>query len=158
MNAMGEKKSFENRIFKLSTGEKIAPADLEKLIGDVCHYIKYVAISEDEKENTIALIFPNKKLLDQPDYKLTPEEGCFCPRSLDELGRCLTGCLKLVNRQIEDSSDKLRSAAIINVGVSAEKGLQGSSAATIKKYKTLLREKHGDKVPADEEIYFIKNV
>ncbi|MBI4944875.1 MAG: hypothetical protein HY840_00580 [Bacteroidetes bacterium] len=147
---MSEKTSLEGRIFKLSTGEKIAPADLEKLIGEVCHYIKYVAVSEDEKENPVALIFPNKKLLDQPDYKLTPEEGCFCPRSLDELGRCLTGCLKLVNRQIADDSLKLKSAAIINN--------ENYSADIVNKYKALLREKHGDKVPADEEIYFIKNV
>ncbi|MEK6615110.1 MAG: hypothetical protein AABZ32_03210 [Bacteroidota bacterium] len=150
---MKEEKPFEGRIFKLSTGEKINPADLEKLIGEACHYIKYVAVSEDEKENPIALIFPNKTLLSHPDYKLTPEEGCFCPRSLDELGRCLTGCLKLVNRQIEDGSSKLSSAAIINADLPDE-----SETSIINKYKTLLREKHGDKVPADEEIYFIKNV
>lgn len=155
---MNEKKSFEDRIFKLSTGEKIRSADLEKLIGEVCHYVKYVVVSDDEKENTIALIFPNKKLLEQPDYKLTPEEGCFCPRSIEELGRCLAGCLKLVNRQIEDGSSKIKSAAIINVGLPDESETKNSSSAIVKKYKALLREKHGDKVPANEEIYFIKNV
>lgn len=154
---MNEKKSFEDHIFKLSTGEKINSADLEKLIGDVCHYIKYVAVGADENEEPIALIFPNKNLLAQPDYKLTPEEGCFCPRSLEELGRCLTGCLKLVNRQMEERTSKLKSAAIINVGVSPENASPGSSAI-IKKYKTLLHEKHGDKVPAGEEIYFIRNI
>jgi len=158
MTVMNDKKSLEGRIFKLSTGEKISSAELEKMIGEVCHYIQYVAVSEDEKENPIALIFPNKNLLAQPDYKLSPEEGCFCPRSLDELGRCLSGCLKLVNRQIGEGSSKLKSAAIINVGLPSESGKSSSSSAVIEKYKTLLREKHGDKVPADQEIYFIKNV
>lgn len=155
---MNEKKSFEDRIFKLSTGEKISSADLGKLIGETCHYINYVVVSNDEKENSIALIFPNKKLLAQPDYKLSPEEGCFCPRSLDELGRCLSGCLKSVNQQMEEGPSKLKSAAIINVGLSDEKGANNSSSAIIEKYKTLLREKHGDNVPAEEEIYFIKNI
>jgi hypothetical protein len=155
---MNEKKSFEDRIFKLSTGEKISSAELGKLIKGLCHYIKYVVVSEDEKENSIALILPDKKLLAQPDYKLTPDEGCFCPRSLDELGRCLSGCLKLVNRQIEEGSLKLKSAALINIGLSDENETKNSSSTIIEKFKTLLREKHGDNVPADEEIYFIKNV
>ena len=150
---MQEKKSFEDRIYKLSTGEKISPADLEKLIGETCHYIKYVAVSEDEKENPIALIFPNKKLLEQPDYKLSPEEGCFCPRSITELGRCLSGCLKLVNRQIEDGSSQIKSATIINSEIS-----ENNSSGIIEKYKLLLRKQHGENIPADEEIYIIKNI
>ena len=155
---MNDKKSFKDRIFKLSTGEKISHVDLEKLIGDTCHYVKYVTLSEDEKANPVALIFPNKKLLDQPDYKLTPEEGCFCPRSLDELGRCLTGCLKLVNRQLDETSSKLKSAAIINAKISSENGSENPSAAVVNKYKTLLFEKFGNNVPANEEIYIVRNI
>ena len=155
---MNEKKSLESLIYKLSTGEKIGSDDLGKLIGETCHYIKYVVVSEDEKESSIALIFPNKKLLEQPDYKLSPEEGCFCPRSLDELGRCLSGCLKLVNLQIKNGASKLKSAAIINVDLSHESETKTSSSSIIEKYKTLLREKHGDNIPPDEEIYFIKNI
>ncbi len=154
---MKEDKPFSDRIFKLSTGEKINSSDLGKLIGETCHYVKYVVISEDEKENSIALIFPNNQLLEHPDYKLTPDEGCFCPRSLDELGRCLKGCLKLVNDKIENGTSKLKSAAIINPGPSAGSAVV-SPSAVIEKYKTLLHEKHGINVPADEEIYFIKNV
>lgn len=155
---MDEKKTFEDRIYKISTGEKISSAALEELIGEACHYIKYVAVGTDEKENPIALIFPNKKLLEQPDYKLTPEEGCFCPRSMEELGRCLSGCLKLVNRQIEDNSAKIKSAAIINTGLSDENGTIIPSLSIIQKYKALLLEKYGDKIPENEEIYFIKNI
>ena len=63
-----------------------------------------------------------------------------------------------MNQQIEEGPSKLKSAAIINVGLSDEKGINNSASAIIEKYKTLLREKHGDNVPAEEEIYFIKNI
>ncbi|MCX6290343.1 MAG: hypothetical protein NT126_01105 [Bacteroidetes bacterium] len=154
---MSGKNSFENRIYKLSTGEKVSSADLEKLIEGKCHYVQYVAIGKDEKGDSVALIFPNKNLLNNPDYQLSPEEGCFCPRSLDELGRCLTGCLKLVNQQIDNDSSKVKSAAIINTNFPAGDETSITSQHVFDKYKALLHEAHGENVPADEEIYFIKN-
>jgi hypothetical protein len=130
---------------------------LEKKIAGVCHYVNNVVLSKDEKGDPIAMVFPDKKLLAQPDYKLTPAEGCFCPRSLDELGKCLSGCLKTVNTQLAEGVSKIKSAYIINVPLPSKNQTDSASAAIIEKYKKLLREKHGDQLPASEEIYFIKN-
>ena len=154
---MDEKNSFENRIFKLSTGEMVSSRELENLISEKCHYVKYVAVGPDETDQPVALIFPNQRLLVHPDYKVTPEQGCFCPRTLDELGRCLSGCMKLVNHQISDDSSKVKSAVIINAEFPGIDGTEVSSQETLSKYKSLLHELHGTDVPPNEEVYFIKN-
>jgi long-subunit acyl-CoA synthetase (AMP-forming) len=153
---MNEKTSLENRIFKLSTGEKVDSGMIEDLIENSCHYVKYAVVSNDEKENIVALIFPNKKLFESPDYQVTPDEGCFCPRSLDELGKCLNGCLKLVNHLIEKDSDKVKFAAIINSSL-PDTETTFSPENIIEKYKTLLQKIHKGNVPSYEEIYIIKN-
>ena len=153
---MGDKDSITNRIYKLSTNEKASAADLEKLIAERCHYVKHVAVSTEEKEYPVALIFPDKDLMNHPDYKITPEGGCFCPRTLDELGRCLTGCLNLVNHQLYDLTAGIKSAVIINEEVEGEKKLK--STDIFKKYKKMLHDKYGSNVPPEEEIYFIKNL
>lgn len=155
---MSDKNSITDRIYKLSTNEKASAADLEKLIAERCHYVKHVAVSTDDKEHPVALIFPDKKLMDHPDYAVTPEEGCFCPRSLDELGRCLTGCLNLVNHQLYDLTSGIKSAVIINEEVGSENEKKPNSQDVLKKYKEMLHEKYGSNVPSSEEIYFIKNL
>ncbi|MDO8368278.1 MAG: AMP-binding protein, partial [Saprospiraceae bacterium] len=106
--------SRKDRIFKLSNGEKVIPTDLERAIELKCHYVQYAVVSGSGQEHPVALIFPNKKMLEKPDFEITPEEGCFCPRSLNELGRCLTGCLEKANDSIGQKFAKVKSAAIIH--------------------------------------------
>lgn len=143
--------SFENRIFKLSNGEKVNPHSIEKLISDACHYVKYVVVSGEGNDNPVALIFPNTKYFSNPEYKIVPEEGCFCPRDLNELGKCLTGCMKTVNLKIDNGLTKLSSATIINNEINDEK-----HEDIIEKYKSFLHQKFGNNIPNDEEIYIIK--
>ncbi len=155
---MNEIQTIKDKIYKLSTGEKVSPLELEKRIGEKCHYVQYVVVGKDDKEHPVAMIFPNQKLFPNPDYQLSPEEGCFCPRSLDELGRCLSGCLKRVNQGIEHQVSKLASATIINTGLTAENTPPLSSDEIFNKYKAILQDKYGKNVPAEEEIYVIKNL
>ena len=131
--------------------------NIEKKLAGVCHYIKNAVISKDEKGDSIALIFPDKKLLTHPDYKLSPAEGCFCPRSLDELGKCLSGCIKSVNSQLDGSASAIKSAVIINVSLPSEKETTNSADAVIKKYIKLLRDTKRELLPDSADIYFVKN-
>lgn len=148
---------LDNKIFKLSTGESVSSSEMEELIKEKCHYIKHVYVGTDEKKAMVALIFPDQQLLHNPDYRLSPDEGCFCPRSLDELGRCLTGCLKLVNQKLDNNSLKINSADIINSELQIHNDSSISHQDILDKYKTLLHEKYGTNVPSENEIYFIKN-
>ncbi|MBI2966309.1 MAG: hypothetical protein HYY40_00650 [Bacteroidetes bacterium] len=153
---MDEINSHNRHPVNLPAGEKASNADLRKLIGETCHYAKNIVVSNDEHGDPVALIFPDKKLLSEPDYLVTPGEGCFCPRNVDELGRCLTGCLKLVNQKTGDDFLKIKSAVIMNSELSNDGERENVRDFIIEKYKTLLDKKSKNHFPAGEEIYFIK--
>lgn len=151
----------KDRIFKLSNGEKVVPSDLEKLIAANCHYVQYAIVSGENREHPIALLFPNKKLLKNPDYQLTPEEGCFCPRSLNELGKCLQGCLHDANCVIGQKFSKIKAAAIIDSELSLDDktltpSMKVAPKIVLEKYRTHLQNLYGENVPAREDVYVIE--
>ena len=153
--------SRKDRIFKLSNGEKVIPTDLEKAIELKCHYVQYAVVAGSGEEHPVALIFPNKKLLQNPDYELSPEEGCFCPRSLNELGRCLTGCLHLANNSLGQKFAKVKSAAIILDELSLDSNtltpsMKMAPKNVVEKYKAHLQNLYGNNVPVEEEVYIIE--
>lgn len=153
--------SRKDRIFKLSNGEKVIPTDLEKAIELKCHYVQYAVVTGSGAEHPVALIFPNKKLLHNPDYELSPEEGCFCPRSLNELGRCLTGCLHIANNSLGQKFAKVKSAAIILDELSLDNNtltpsMKMAPKNVVEKYKAHLLNLYGSNVPVDEEVYIIE--
>jgi long-subunit acyl-CoA synthetase (AMP-forming) len=153
--------SRKDRIFKLSNGEKVIPTDLEKAIELKCHYVQYAVVSGSGEEHPVALIFPNKKLFDKPDYQLSPEEGCFCPRSLNELGKCLTGCLAMANESIGQKFAKVKSAAIILDELSLDNNtltpsMKVAPKNVVERYKKHLLNMYGENVPVEEEVYIIE--
>lgn len=153
--------SRKDRIFKLSNGEKVIPTDLEKAIELKCHYVQYAVVSGSGEEHPVALIFPNKRLLENPDYTLSPEEGCFCPRSLNELGKCLTGCMHIANNNIGQKFAKVKSAAIIMDELKLEDNtltpsMKMAPKNVVEKYKAHLKNMYGENVPVDEEVYIIE--
>lgn len=153
--------SRKDRIFKLSNGEKVIPTDLEKAIELKCHYVQYAVVSGSGEEHPVALIFPNKKLLERPDYELSPDEGCFCPRSLNELGRCLTGCLHIANESIGQKFAKVKSAAIILDELSLDNNtltpsMKVAPKNVVERYKKHLLNLFGENVPVDEDVYVIE--
>ena len=143
---------MENKFFKLSTGKEVNAKELEQQIEKVCHYVKYALVSGEGEAYPVALIFPNKKLLTHPDYEISPEEGCFCPRNLSELGRCITGCLHLVNNKLDTHTAKLKAATIINTEIE----VHGKVYETVEKYKAHLQNMYGENVPVEEDVYMIK--
>jgi long-subunit acyl-CoA synthetase (AMP-forming) len=152
--------SRKDRIFKLSNGEKVIPTDLEKAIELKCHYVQYAVVSGSGEEHPVALIFPNRKLLEKPDYELSAGEGCFCPRSINELGKCLTGCLAIANNSIGQKFAKVKSAAIIMDELSLDTNtltpsMKVAPKNVVDRYKKHLQNLYGDKVPVDEEVYII---
>jgi long-subunit acyl-CoA synthetase (AMP-forming) len=152
--------SRKDRIFKLSNGEKVVPTDLEKVIELKCHYVQHVIISGSGEDHPVALIFPNQKMLEQPDYQLSPEDGCFCPRNLNELGKCLQGCLHDANGDIKQKFSKIKSAAIINTELSLDDNtltpsMKVAPKNVLEKYKKHLINMYGENVPTEEEVYVV---
>ncbi len=74
--------SRKDRIFKLSNGEKVVPTDLEKLIELKCHYVSYAIVSGSGKKHPVALIFPNKKMLKNPDYEVYSSGWLFLSQGI----------------------------------------------------------------------------
>ncbi|HRH65795.1 MAG TPA: AMP-binding protein [Bacteroidia bacterium] len=151
----------KDRIFKLSNGEKVVPSDLEKLIEIKCHYISFAMVVGSGQEYPVAILFPNKKLLDRPDYLHTPEGGCFCPRNLEELRRCLHSCLHDANCAIGQKFAQIRAAMIIDDELSLEKGtltpsMKVAPRNVVTAYKAHLENLYGDDNPVEEEIYIIR--
>jgi hypothetical protein len=159
---MSKKRIFENGVYKLSTGEKLSSMDLEKLISSTCHYVKYVTIEEDNMGNAYALVIPNKDLMANPDYKLSPEEGCFCPHDLDELGRCLSGCIRFMNNGMINNASMLSTAGIIKKDFVTDKKnpeLESKSVDELfAKYRKQFRNISNESKSSDDEIYFIKGM
>ncbi len=153
--------SRKDRIFKLSNGEKVIPTDLEKAIELKCHYVQYVVVAGSGEEYPVALIFPNRKLLENPDLTLNTEQQCACPQNISEMGRCLPTCLQLANDSIGQKFAKVKSVAIIDDVLSLDNNMLTPSMKVapknvVDKYKTHLKNLYGDNVPTDEEVYIIE--
>lgn len=153
--------SRKDRIFKLSNGEKVIPAELEKFIELKCHYVLYAVVSGNGEEYPVALIFPNKKLFNHPDYSVTPDEGCFCPRSISELGKCLSWCMHLANQAIGQKFAKIKAAAIIGDELSVDNNtlthsMKVAPRNVVERYRAQILSLYGENVPMDEEVYIIK--
>jgi long-subunit acyl-CoA synthetase (AMP-forming) len=151
----------KDRIFKLSNGEKVIPTDMEKLIQNKCHYISFALVNGSGEPYPVALLFPNKKLLSSPDYSLSPMEGCFCPRNLEELGKCLQGCLHDANCGIGQKFSKIKAAAIIDDELSVENNtltpsMKMAPKNVMKAYKVHLDNLYGADHPVGEEVYMIR--
>lgn len=149
---------IESKIYRLSTGEEVLADVLENLIEKTCHYVKYAVVRENEKSEAVAFLFPNKSLYSHPDYVLTTNEGCFCPRDLKELGKCMKGCLKLINFKMAGYEDMVKEAVILNTDSSPKEVTKRSYQELVDTYRSMLSKRHGPNVPDEEEIYFIKNI
>lgn len=153
--------SRKDRIFKLTNGEKVIPTEMEALIQTKCHYITFAMVIGGGKEYPVALLFPNKKALDHPNYEISPEEGCFCPRSLNELGKCLHGCLHDANCGISQKFSKIKYAMVIDDELSIEKNtltpsLKVAPNKVMEAYKAHIENLYGAKNTVNEEVYVIK--
>lgn len=103
-------------------GRKLTSEQVTELLKTTCHYVDYVVFTQNSKEQLVALIFPDKNQLLHPDYQKTPEEGCFCPRNLEEVGKCLTGCLKKANTDLTKQNTPISLAIIVGEKYTAENG------------------------------------
>ena len=151
----------KDRIFKLSNGEKVVPTELEALIQKKCHYVSYALVEGSGKEYPVALLFPNHGLLDHSDPNNPLIEGCVCPRSLDELSKCLHGCLNDANCGIGQDFAKIKAAVLIDDELSLDKQTLTPSMKVVPKrvlnvYKAHLENLYDEKEEVKEKVYVIK--
>lgn len=153
--------SRKDRIFKLSNGEKVIPSEMEGIIQNKCHYITFALVVGGGKEFPVALLFPNKKNLDHPNYELSPEDGCFCPRSLDELGKCLHGCLNDANCGLNQKFAKVKYAMVVDDELSIDKqtltpSMKPAMKNVMEAYKGHIENLYGGHNQLGQDVYIIK--
>ncbi|MEW6467668.1 MAG: AMP-binding protein [Bacteroidota bacterium] len=151
----------KDRVFKLTNGEKVMPAEIEELIQSKCHYLTYALVIGGGREYTVALLFPNKKALDHPNYELSPDEGCFCPRSLSELKKCLHGCLKDANCGLGNKFSRIKYAMLIDDELSIEgstltPSMKIAPARIMNTYKAHIENLYGQENKLSHEVYIIR--
>jgi long-subunit acyl-CoA synthetase (AMP-forming) len=114
--------SRKDRIFKLSNGERVVAAELEKLLVECCCYLSHVLVTGGGRDYPVALLFPNESLFSRsPDASaLTP--GCSCPGGVRELAQCLGRCLKRLNEKIDARYMRLHSGLLSKHQLTVEKG------------------------------------
>lgn len=153
--------SRKDRIFKLSNGEKVIPTEMEGLIQNKCHYVSYALVTGSGAPFPVALLFPNKRLLNHPDYSTTPMDGCFCPRNLEELSRCLKGCMHDANCDLKQKFAKVKAAVIIDAELSVDDNtltpsLKMAPNNVMKKFKLHLDNLYGEDYPVGEDVFVIR--
>ena len=151
----------KDRIFKLSNGEKVIPTEMEALIQKKCHYLSFALVEGRGEDFPVALLFPNKNLLEMDGESAPPIEGCRCPRSLSELSECLHNCLNDANAGIKQDFAKIRGAILIDDELSLDKKTLTPSMKVVPNrvanvYKAHLENFYGKGKTVKENVYIIK--
>lgn len=151
----------KDRVFKLVNGEKVIPSEMETLIQSKCHYISFAMVTGSGKDYPVAILFPNRKMLSRPAYERTPEEGCFCPRSLSELGKCLQGCMHDANCEMGEKFSRVKMAILVDDELSIEKNtltpsMKIAPGKVFEAYKAHIENLFGGSNNVNEEVYVIR--
>ncbi len=111
----------KDRIFKLLNAEKVIPTKLESNIISKCHYISYALVEGNGRSYPVALLFPNRNLLNKKGDVIDIDlEDCECPESLDQLSQCLRNCLTDVNCSLKQKFARIKAAMLIDKDLSVE--------------------------------------
>ncbi len=156
--------SRKDRIFKLSNAEKVFAAELENIITGKCAYLSYAFVTGNGRDYPVALLFPNRTMLERlPDAsKVAP--GCKTPCSLEDFSECLPKCIAELNRSIVEKYQRIRKVMLIDHELSIENGeltpslklSPGTVANVFKAHIESLYDPADIRPPDKEEVYIIK--
>ena len=151
----------KDRIFKLLNAEKVVPTKIEGDILGKCHYISYAFVEGNGRNYPVALLFPNKNLLNRPEGSIDLDmEDCSCPKNLDDLSKCLKNCLTDVNCGLKKKFLRIRAAMLIDSELSVEtKTLTPSMKPAFNNvkgiYKAHIEKLYGADTESKEPVYII---
>jgi len=150
--------SSADGIIRLINGEILDPEEFDKIMKLNCHYIQHIVVTGNDRFYPLALIFPDTKLYTDPDYVITPLEGCFCPRNTNDMGKCLTGCMRLANNELENRPGRIQKGIIINDDTIFANGVQVlSDNEILEKYAQLIEDIYHGKTILVNDTYLINS-
>ncbi len=154
--------SNKNELITLRNGLVVDKEFIAQESGTICHYVSQTVVGIHNNEIVYVLIFPNQKLLNQPDFVKSPEEGCFCPRSFSELNMCLSGCTSSLNQKMKPEYSKIHHGLIIKTPLSIKDNTLNEDNELVEnsvllKYQVEIQKMlHGE--PISDENIFVMNV
>lgn len=99
--------------------ENLISRDIKMMIEGKCHYLSSSIIVGADSDYPVAIVFPNNQMK-EPQYQISPLDGCFCPKDMNELNKCLTGCLNDANCAIGEKFSKMKAFLIVEAGEGKE--------------------------------------
>ncbi|GMU60220.1 MAG: AMP-binding protein [Myxococcaceae bacterium] len=151
--------SRKDRMFKLSNGEKVFPAQLEETLRASCRYVKHSFVFGSGQPHPLALLFPSREMF-QVKKDGAPADGtCECPSGDDSLAACLATCIHRFNQKATARFERIERAVVVCAEPSLESGELTPSFKLIPraveaKYRQHMRalEQHADDELPDDAI------
>lgn len=150
----------KDRIFKLLNAEKVIPTRIESSILKKCPYISYALVEGKGRSFPVALLFPNRRLLDKSNSVNGDFPECNCPEGIGELSGCLSNCLKELNHSISQKYSWIKAAMLVDDELSIEnKTLTPSlklAPNNVKEfYKSHIEKLYGEDVKVVGNVYIL---
>jgi long-subunit acyl-CoA synthetase (AMP-forming) len=113
--------SRKDRMFKLSNGEKVFPAEIEERIKARCKFIKYAYVFGKAQNRISMLVFPNFELFGVKKDSCFDESGCQYPCSNSTLNDCLGTCVAEINSSVQAGFERVGKVVIVPHELSIDK-------------------------------------
>ncbi len=152
--------SRKDRIFKLSTAEKVIPAEIETLIAADCAYLAQAYVAGSGKDHPVALLFPNQAMFEMIPDESRLKAGCRRPGNLQNLAHCLTTCLNNLNMSMTVKYNRLQAAMLIDHDLSIENNeltpsMKVAPNVVGRVFKANIESLYGNANPQPDKVYII---
>jgi len=105
--------SRKERMFKLSNGEKLFPANIEENVCRRCKFVKYAYVFGSGQKNPFMLIFPNSELMAASLRNQMDDPVCKFPGDCQSLSHCLSSCVEEINNYQLTGFERIGKALVI---------------------------------------------
>ncbi|VAW06252.1 Long-chain-fatty-acid--CoA ligase [hydrothermal vent metagenome] len=112
--------SRKERMFKLSNGEKLFPANIEENVCRRCKFVKYAYVFGSGQKNPFMLIFPNSELMAASVRHQMDDPVCKFPGDCKSLSNCLSSCVDEINTYQLTGIERIGKALVIQRELSLE--------------------------------------
>jgi len=112
--------SRKERMFKLSNGEKVFPAQIEARIHARCAFVKYAYVFGSGQRTPQLLVFPNRQAFEGCAGCSGGTDGCARPQDSEQLAHCLSECMAQINAQQATGFETIRRAVVVGRELSIE--------------------------------------
>ncbi|MCF6195975.1 MAG: AMP-binding protein, partial [Emcibacter sp.] len=112
--------SRKERMFKLSNGEKLFPANIEDNVCRRCKFVKYAYVFGSGQKHPFMLVFPNSELMAASIRNQMDDPGCEFPGSCASLSSCLSSCVDEINTYQLTGFERIGKALVIQRELSLE--------------------------------------